>query len=157
MKKKICLIILLTINFIINAQKKESDYFTFYKGGGKYLKPLKYVLFIPKEGNVKTEEGRKKIFKIGSERFVFDKDKHKVDTSSVRFLNNIKLEKTTKLRDNEVVFYKNEIKKTEIYKKSGFSYPFPITKVHPYFKIYLLEKTDMKLIKYEVDWEYSDF
>ena len=61
MKKKICLIILLTINFIINAQKKESDYFTFYKGGGKYLKPLKYVLFIPKEGNVKTEEGRKEI------------------------------------------------------------------------------------------------
>lgn len=156
MKKKICLIILFSIN-LINAQKKESDYFTFYKGGDKYLKPIKYVLFITKEGNAKIKEGRKIFFMIGSERFVFDKDKHKIDTSSISFLNNIKLENTTELRGNEVVFYKNEIKKTEIYKKSGFSHPFPISGVHPYFKIYILEKKEMKLIKYEVDWEYSDF
>jgi hypothetical protein len=36
--------------------------------------------------------------------------------------------------------------------------PFPVTAIHPYFKVYVLEKTSNdKLIKYEVDWEYSDF
>lgn len=156
MKKKICLILLVTIN-LISAQKKENDYFTFYKGGDKYLKPLKYVFFTIKAGDAKTEKGRKIFFDIDSERFVFDKDKHKIDTCSISFLNKVKLESVTKLRDNEVIFYKNEIIKTEIYKKTGFSHPFPITNVHPYFKVYVLEKIDEKLIKYEVDWEYSDF
>ncbi len=34
----------------------------------------------------------------------------------------------------------------------------PTSRKHLYFKVYILEKTtNNRLIKYEVDWEYSDF
>ncbi|WP_278022123.1 hypothetical protein [Flavobacterium ginsengisoli] len=59
MKKTIYLLAFLTISFI-NAQTKESDYFTIYKGGEKYLKPLKYILF----DEVRNSEFEKKKIKI---------------------------------------------------------------------------------------------
>ncbi|MBZ4037541.1 hypothetical protein K6T82_22460 [Flavobacterium sp. 17A] len=156
MKKKIYLLLLLVIN-LISAQEKENDYFIFYKGGEKYLKPIKYVLYNKSEGNIKREKEGKVFFNIASERFVFDQGKHKMDTCSLHFLNEIKIENAIALRDNEVTFYKNKVKKTKSYKKTGFINPFPISNVHPYFKIYILEKTDKEVIKYESDWEYSDF
>lgn len=155
MKTNITILLLLIINFI-NGQTKESDFYTFYKGGEKYLKPLKYVLFDSKENNVKRQNDGKIYFQIKSERFVFDESRHKIDTFSINLLNKIKLENCAKLRENEVLFYKKEVKKTEIYKKTGFIYPFPISNLHPYFKVIILEKRDDKVIKYEVDWEYSD-
>ncbi len=143
---------------IINAQVKESDYYTFYKGGNKHLKPLKYIFFYPKENYIKTQKAKGEIyFKIESERFYFNNKKHRSDTCSSDFLGSIKLENVSKLRENEVTFYKKEIKKTADYKETGFSPPFPVTSIHSYFKVYILEKSeDNKVIKYEVDWEYSD-
>lgn len=155
MKTNITILFFLLVNFI-SGQTKESDYYTFSKGGDKHLKPLKYVLFNPKE-NTKTQKDGKIYFKIKSERFVFENGKNKTDICPVSFLKTIKLENCAKLREDEVLFYKNEIKKTDIYKKSGFSAPFPVTSIHPYFKVYVVEKiSNGKLIKYEVDWEYSD-
>lgn len=156
MKTNITILFFLLVNFI-SGQTKESDYYTFSKGGEKHLKPLKYVLFNPKE-DTKTQKDGKIYFKIKSERFIFDKDKNKSETSAVSLLKKIKLDDSAKLRENEVLYYQKEIKKTDAYKKSGFVTPFPVTSIHPYFKVYVIEKIgNDKLIKYPVDWEYSDF
>ena|SRR6218665_922491 len=155
MKKNITILLFLLVNFVI-GQTKQSDYYTFSKEGEKHLKPLKYVLYSPKE-HTKTIKDGKIYFKIKSERFVFDKTKHKSETCALSHLNKIKLENSAKLRENEVSYYKTEIKKTAVYKKSGFVAPFPVTDIHPYFKVYVIEKIgNNKLIKYEVDWVYSD-
>ncbi|RKR11130.1 hypothetical protein C8C83_2826 [Flavobacterium sp. 90] len=157
MKTNITILFFLLVNFL-SGQTKESDYYSFYKGGNKSLKPIKYILFNSKENDAKVQREGKIYFKIKSERFVFDKKKHRADTCLVSFLNNIKLENIAKLRENEVLYYKTESKKTDAYKKSGFIPPFPVTSIHPYFKVYVVEKIkNDKLIKYEVDWEYSDF
>lgn len=76
MKKKICLILLVTIN-LISAQKKENDYFTFYKGGEKYLKPIKYLLFDSNQiDKIKKEDKGQIYFQIKKERFRFDLKKN---------------------------------------------------------------------------------
>ena len=84
MKKFICLLLCLVINFI-NAQTKSSDYFSLYKGGEKYLKPVKYILFeIQKDNEVEKKEDESKIyFYKKRQRFVFDVKKHKKDTCSI--------------------------------------------------------------------------
>lgn len=62
--KNIYLLILLTINFI-SAQTKSNDYFSFYKGGEKYLKPIKYLMFdSSKDDNIKTTDNAQIYFKI---------------------------------------------------------------------------------------------
>ncbi|PIF32362.1 hypothetical protein CLU81_2890 [Flavobacterium sp. 9] len=119
MKKHICLLVFLTINSI-GAQTKTSDYFTFYKGGDKYLKPIKYVMFDSNlSENIKTEDKDLIYFKIKGERFKFDKKKNKKDSCSLDILKKIKLENPTQLNNEGYKSFKK--KKEEIEKEKMLS------------------------------------
>lgn len=157
MKKNIYIIFLIVTSFV-NAQTKESDYFQFYKGGEKYLKPVKYVLFDSSANHTERKKDKQKTyFHIKGESFVHKKE-HKVDTCSIIFLQKIKLDDPVYLQQNAFKYFKN--KKEEVERKSNNKRRilFPITGYNTYFKVYVLEKTRTnRLLKYEVDWEYSDF
>lgn len=73
MEKCICFLVCLMVNFII-AQTKSNDYFSLYKEGEKYLKPIKYILFEIKKDNeaLKKEDESKIYFYIKKQRFIFD-------------------------------------------------------------------------------------
>lgn len=155
MKKYIYLLVFLTINSI-SAQTKLSDYFTFYKGGDKYLKPIKYVMFDSSlSENIKTEDKEWIYFKIKGERFKFDKKKNQKDSCPLDILKKIKLENPTQLNNEGYKFYKK--KKEEIEKEKNVTLVYPPAGFQSYLKVYILEKISNKIIKYEVDWEYSDF
>lgn len=47
--KNIFLVLLIGFSLLSHSQEKESDYFVFNKGGKKYLKPIKYILFDSKK------------------------------------------------------------------------------------------------------------
>jgi hypothetical protein len=156
--KNIFYILLILVTTFVNAQTKESDFYSFYKGGDKYLKPVKYVIF-----DSTASYTKKKIlqdityFDIKGERFVRTKS-HKIDTCSVDFIEKIKLENPADLNQNAFLYFKN--KKEEIEKKSNHKILilFPVASFNNYFKVYILEKKSRnQLLKYEVDWEYSNF
>lgn len=157
MKTYICMLLLVVVNSI-TAQTKENNYFIFYKGGERYLKPIKYVLFdIEKDSETENRKNKGKIyFHIKSESFIFDMIKHKRDTCSIDVLKTIKLENPINLENEACKFFIK--KKEEVEKKKNVKLVYPPAGCQSYFKVYILEKTDNnKLIKYEVDWEYSDF
>ena len=157
MKKFICLLLCLVINFI-NAQTKSSDYFSLYKGGEKYLKPVKYILFeIQKDNETERKEDESKIyFYIKRQRFVFDLKKHKKDTCSTAILKKLKLENAGNLQNEACEFFKK--KKGEVEKQKKVTLAYPSAGCQSYFKVYILEKiNNNELIKYEVEWEYSVF
>lgn len=156
--KNIIYILLFIVSIVVNAQTKESDYYRFYKGGKKYLKPIKHVLFDSSASHMERKKDKQNIyFHINGESFVHKK-KYKVDTCSINILQKIKIDNAADLQQNAYNYFKN--KKEEVEKKSNnkIQILFPPTGFHPYFKVYVLEKTkENKLIKYEVDWEYSSF
>ncbi len=156
MKKHICLLLFLSIHFI-SAQTKSSDYFCLYKGGEKYLKPVKYLMFdSSKNDNIKTENNGQTYFQIKNERFKFDLKKDKTTSYSIDFLDKIKLENPDKLENDAYNFFKS--KKEQVEKKNKIKLIYPLAGFHSYFKIYILEKMDKnKIIKYEVNWENSTF
>ncbi|MBF4485276.1 MULTISPECIES: hypothetical protein [unclassified Flavobacterium] len=156
MKKYIYLLMLVLINSI-NAQTKPTDYFSFYKGGEKYLKPIKYVMFDSgNNDNSKIQDKQVTYFQIKKERFKFDIKNNIVDTCSVDILKKISLENPSELENDAIVFYKN--KKKEVESKNKVKLLYPPKGYNSFFKIYIFEKIKSnKIIKYEVDWEYSDF
>ncbi|KFF18411.1 hypothetical protein [Flavobacterium hydatis] len=155
MKKNICLLVFLTIN-LISAQTKSSDYFTLYKGGDKFLKPVKYVMFDSlSNGNTKVKENGLTYFGIKGERFKFDIKKDKKESCSLDILNKIKLEDPSELQNDGYKFFKK--KKEEVEKIKKVKIIYPPAGFQSYFKIFILEKTKNGVFKYEVDWEYSDF
>lgn len=149
---------MILVTTFVNAQTKENDFYSFHKEGDKYLKPIKYVLF-----DSTASYAEKKIiqdviyFNIKGEQFVYKK-KHNVDTCSVDFIEKIKLDNPANLEQNAFLYFKN--KKEEIEKKSNNKtlILFPVAGFNNYFKVYVLEKkTRNQLLKYKVDWEYSNF
>jgi hypothetical protein len=156
--KNIIYIVFFLVSIVANSQTKETDYFRFYKGGEKYLKPIKYVLFDSLASNTVRKKDKQRIcFYIDRNRFVHKKN-YKIDTCSINVLQKIKLENPDNLQENVYNYFKN--KKEEVEKKTNnkaYVLP-PTTGFYPYFKVYILERTkDDKLLKYEVDWEYSSF
>ena len=157
MKKRICFLVFLMMNFI-SAQTKSSDYFSLYKGGEKYLKPVKYILFeIQKDNEVEKKEDESKIyFYIKRQRFIFDLKKHKKDTCSTVILKKLKLENAENLQNEACEFFKK--KKDEVEKQKKVTLIYPPVGCQSYFKVYIIEKiNNNELIKYEVDWEYLEF
>lgn len=157
--KNIIYILLLFISYIaVSAQTKKSDYYVLYKGGEKYLKPVKYILFDSLANNAgKKKDNQKVYFHIAGESFVYEKN-NKVDTCSSNFLQKNKLENPADLKKNAYKYFKN--KKNEVERKSNNKLHIlnPPIDFYPYFKIYILERTkNNKLLKYEVDWVYSSF
>lgn len=146
------------VSTFANAQTKESDYFRFYKDGEKYLKLVKYVYFDSTASNNQKINGEQKIhFYIDGQRFLHKKN-HKIDTCSIAFLQKIKLSKSSSLNQDTYEYFKN--KKTEQEKKMNkqIHLLFPVGGFENYVKVYVLEKVKKdKLLKYEVDWEYSVF
>lgn len=156
--KNIIYILFFIVSTIVNAQIKESDYYSFYKGGEKYLKPVKYVLFDSSASYAERKIGKQGIyFHIKGESFVHKKN-HIVDTCSIIFLQKTKLDNPADLQKNAYKYFKNKKEEVEKRTNNKFHILFPLTDFHPYFKIYILEKTkNNRLLKYEVDWEYSNF
>lgn len=156
--KNIIYILPFIVSTIVNAQIKESDYYRFYKGGEKYLKPVKFVLFDSDSSNVEKKMDKQKIyFHIKGESFVHKKN-HKVDTCSINFLQKIKLDNPVDLQQNAYKYFKQKKQEVERKTNNKIHILYPVTDFSPYFKVYILEKTkDNRLLKYEVDWEYSTF
>ena len=158
MRTIICTLLLLNVSFT-NSQNFKLDFYNFYKGGNESKKPIKYVLFDVKEGNHNGREHKNVIyFNIKTERFVFNKEKHKIDTCSITLLKKVKLESAEKLQEEETNYF---IKRVEEYeKRTNRKVPksMPLSRTHKYLKVYILEKIDTdKVIRHEVDWEYSMF
>ncbi|MEZ7498443.1 hypothetical protein QO200_06795 [Flavobacterium sp. Arc3] len=156
--KNVFYILFLVATTFVNAQTKASDFFRFYKGEDKYLKPIKYVFFDSTVSNAVKKKVKHEIyFYIKGETFVYKKN-HKADTCSVDLLQKIKLDNPADLQQNAFHYFKN--KKEEVKRKSNnrTSIIFPVAGFNKYFKVYVLEKIkNDKLLKYEVDWEYSNF
>lgn len=150
--KKILIILVLYMPNIFYSQGVENDYFKFYDEDIKRLKPIKYVLF-DSLTDKKIINKNKIIYFIQGETFIFI-DKNKIDTCTIDYLRKVKIESVEKLAKEELLFFRNSIPMKK-YDDAGVKPPFPIVKIHPFFKIFLLEKTkDNKLIKKEVAWEY---
>jgi hypothetical protein len=156
--KNVFYILFILVTTFGNSQTRKSDFYSFYKGGDKYLKPVKYVIF-----DSTASYAQKKIlqdvtyFDIKGERFVRTKS-YKIDTCSVDLLQKIKLDNPADLNQNAFLYFKN--KKEEIEKKSNYKtlILFPVAGYNNYFKVYILEKIkNDKLLKHEVEWEYSNF
>ncbi|OUL64270.1 hypothetical protein [Flavobacterium sp. AJR] len=156
--KNIIYIILLVTSSIVTGQTKESDYFSFYKGGNKYLRPIKYLLFDNVNGNEKKENENKIYFYVGNQTFIFNSSKDEIDTCAVNYLKKIKLDFPDDLQKDAYKYYKE--KKREEEKKMNLKNPilFPVKDFSTYFKIYILEKiADNKVVKYEVKQSCSEF
>ncbi|OAZ03618.1 hypothetical protein [Flavobacterium succinicans] len=156
--KTIIYTLLLNVSFIY-SQNLKADFDNFYRGENEREKPKKYILF-ENENSTKQKSEDKKVtyFYIEKERFVFNKGRHKIDTCSIRILKKIKLESTGNLEEEEVNYFRKKVEKFK--KKTNQKVPksMPISRIHKYLKVYILEKTDNdKIIKYEVDWESSIF
>ncbi|CAA9203743.1 hypothetical protein FLA105534_04925 [Flavobacterium bizetiae] len=156
MKKYIYLLMLLVINSI-TAQTKPTDYFSFYKGGERYLKPIKYVMFdSSKNDNSKTEYKQIIYFQIKQQLFKFDAKNNSSDTCSVDILKKISLENPAELENDAIAFFKN--KKKEVESKNKVKLLYPPGGYNSFFKIYVLEKVKSnKIIKYEVNFQDSSF
>jgi hypothetical protein len=156
MKKIICLL-LFCISFSTVGQSKESDFFKFYKGGTKYMKPVKYVLFDTTSGDTKKEVANKIYFYMGGETFIFDVKINKMDTCLLDKLK-FTFDKSEDLQQKAYQFYKEKKQIEERKMKLKNPILYPVTDYSPYFKIYVFEKTNKNtLLKYEVDWIYSSF
>ena len=154
---KIIIYFFILVTSLLNAQTKESDYFTFYKGGEKHLKPIKYVLFDNNDSLYSKKVNKNEInFYCAGQTFIFNKKKQKIDSSFVINQNEIMVEKPEDLQHKAYLFFKQ--KKEKVERKNEVKILYPVTGFNNYFKIYILEKTEKdKVIKYEVDWEYSVF
>ncbi|MWB95572.1 hypothetical protein GON26_14480 [Flavobacterium sp. GA093] len=158
MRNNLCFIILMVFT-TINAQKVEKDFNNFYSGNNKH-KPIKYVLFEIEKDNEseKKNNGGKIYFYVKSERFVFDMKKHKKDTCSIDILKTIKLENSRNLQNDEYEYFRKKVDEFEKKTKQKIPKALPISQEHLYFKVYVIEKISSgKIVKYEVDWEYSNF
>jgi len=156
MKKLIYLSVCLLINFL-SAQTKSSDYFSFYKGGEKYLKPVKYLLFDSNVSDNKKVEDKERIyFQIKKEQFKFDSTKNINSSYTYDILEKVKFEDPEKLESSAYKFFKK--KKEEVEKEKKIKLVFPPAGYHSYYKIYILEKVNKnKIIMYEVSWINSTF
>ena len=109
--------------------------------------------------NYKTD--KKKItnkeiyFYIRSERFRFYKKVHVLDTCNINSLKKLTFSKVNKLVSDEYSFYKEKVKEIYYRKNKIVKSPMPIFRIHPFFKIIIVEKYENIVIKYEVDWEKS--
>lgn len=140
------------------AQTKESDFFRFYKDGEKYLKLVKYVYFDSTASeNQKILSEQKICFYIDGQRFLYKKN-HKIDSCSVTLLQKIKLSKPSRLNQDTYEYFTKKKKDQEKKINNEIHLLFPVKGFENYVKVYVLEKIkNDKLIKYEVDWEYSMF
>lgn len=147
------LILLLISSSLIFSQEDQENYFSFYKGGVKYLKPIKYLLFNPNTDK-KIQNNKDIYFFIGGERFKFYENRAKTDTLNLKFLEQIKISNAIDLTNDEYRYYNRMVTEDGFWKKTLKSKPpMPITKTHQYFKIYILENNEGKIIRRVVDWE----
>ncbi len=155
--KKIFSVVVFFVSFFIFGQSKESDFFNFYKGGNKYKKPVKYVLFDGSAGDIKKEVNYKIYFYMRGETFIYDSKINKKDTFLVD-KSKFTFDKAEDLQQKAYQFYKEKKQLEERKMKLKNPILYPVTDFSPYFKIFVLEKTNKNmLLKYEVDWIYSTF
>ncbi|MGY0426794.1 MAG: hypothetical protein ACWIPI_08205, partial [Polaribacter sp.] len=122
--------------------------------GQKFTKQIKYVMYDSKIDRKKTTND-KIYFYIRGETFLFLRNKSKLDTCNIRSLKKIEIEKVRDLSNKEYLFYKQKVKKIKNWKEKMLG-PIPITRNHKYFRVFVIEKYKKnKIIKYEVDWDYS--
>lgn len=140
------------------SQSKDSDFFSFYKGGHNLEKPIKYILFDISNRNCKKEIDNKIFFYIGGETFIFDSKINKIKLLDYDYLKKHKIEDATKLSDNEYLYFKKTTTEYQKHTKLPIPNSMPVSRNHKYFKVFVFEQKNTKtLIKYEVDWIYSSF
>lgn len=143
----------LMVGFAILSHSQEKDYFVFNKGGEKYLKPIKYILFNSKTDKKIKSKGEIH-FNIEGEVFKFHENKNQIDSCSVKEFKKIKFSKAYKLSSNELRFVRQKLKEDKYWKDKKNQYPMAMTKNHNYFKIIIVEKYKNKILKYNVDWSH---
>ena len=155
--KNILSIVFFCITFSLTGQSKESNFFNFYKGGNKYIKPVKYVFFDKSVGDTKKDIVNKTFFYMGGETFIFNAKINKIDTCKIDQLK-FTIDKAKDLQQKAYQFYKENKQIEERKMKLKNTILYPVADFSSYFKIYVLEKTNNNtLLKYEVDWIYSTF
>lgn len=154
MKKNIYLFIFLFVVNSYSQEEKDNDYFVFYKGGEKHLKPVKYVFFNV-ELHQKIVAKSDIFFHFENEEFKFSKNTHKMDSCHVSYLRKINFSNVNELSNEEFEFYQNEIDKENYWKGKMPKPPIPINTLHQFFKVFVLERHKDILLKYEVDWTYT--
>lgn len=157
MRKIFCLLLIST-SFVMFSQSKEDDFFSFYKGGNKYKKPVKYVFFDISNEYERKMSDDKIYFFMNGQTFIFNSKVHKIETLPVGDLKKYEFENPVNLQKKASEFYKE--KKIIEEKRMNLKRPimYPPTNFCKYFKIFVLEKTNQNtVLKYEVDWQYNRF
>lgn len=151
--RNLFLTLLMGFSILSHSQEKESDYFVFNKGGKKYLKPIKYILFDSKKDK-KNIDNTNTYFYIKGRKFLFSKKNQKVDTCNIKFLKNIKFSNISNLEKEVYDFYIKKMKEDDYWKDKIKKHPMPI-KINSYVKVILVSLENNSLIKYDVTWELS--
>lgn len=149
--RNIFIILMLLLSFFLNAQSKTEDYFMIE--GQRFLKPVKYLLFNP-QGDYKSKTKGMYYFHLGNERFQFVHTKHRLDTCKSSNLAKFQFENINDLLRDEQIFIEKKVKELNLWDFRAL-YLDPQIEFHPYFKIFIIEKKDNQIIKYEVDWDYT--
>lgn len=140
----------LIINFGF-GQVIDNDYYQMYKGGKKYLKPVKYVLFNQINNQFYKENG-KLVFFIKSQKFIHNPKNQLFETLSNTDLKDINFNTVADLISEEYLIYKK--RSNEIFMETNFKPPASLS--HNYFKILIVERINHKKSSvYEVYWQYS--
>ena len=149
--KHLSIIVLLFLNYSLNAQVNKSDYFTIE--GQKFIKPKKYLLFNSEKDSIK-EGDNNKFFYLGNERFQFLSAKHMVDTCSITCFNELQFIEADKLSGDEQLYIEKIVKELGIWDIRAL-YLDPQIELHPYFKVYIVVPSPESNLIYEVDWDYT--
>lgn len=138
MRKLLFLILILFYStYIFSQTKPDTVYVYFGKANQKNFKgdiSQKYT-FIDNYKYHKREDTERILFFINDEKFLFDKDLHRVDTCNINLLRNVPLRSLKYLSAIRV-----KLKSVYFFKKDVFD------------KIYLLEPRGDRILKYEVAW-----
>ncbi len=146
----IIILLMITSSF----SQKDKNYFKLYKDGKNYKKKNVYVLFQKGKDQKKIIDD-KIYFKIKGENFYLKKGENRIDTCTVRSLKKIKLSDVSSLEKKEYAFFKKTLEKDNKLHNSNIKLPMPITKLHLFLNIMLIEKKENKIIKYYVNWTYT--
>lgn len=149
--KKVFLVLLIVFSIISHSQERENNYFVLNKGGEKYLKPIKYIMFNGKKDK-KSVHNLGTYFYIEDNRFFFSKKNHKIDTCNIKHLNKIKFTEVSNLKKEAYNFYIETLKEDNYWKDKTKKHPMPL-KINSYVKIVLVSIEDNNLLKYDVFWK----
>lgn len=146
-KYYICLFFISLISVLnLSFAQNNNDYYTLYKGGELFLKPIVYLQAEGIEKTFRHEnylffEFKKNTFKCNLEKQGYVE----IDQNELRDINFVGIEELYKIEEQE--FKKRRL---EVENEKGFR-PIPPIE-HKILKIYIIKKHGLVLKRYEVEW-----